>query len=125
MFSRLHDTTDESELHATIALLSRWSDRPVAEALPKALRTMIAEPGVRDLNKLGAADLLRALGQPVDDEALLASLEDPSALAARALRLAVAASQRPPALANALDAVSKMPTAHIVSLIIRNTSELE
>jgi hypothetical protein len=100
-----------------VALLVRWLDRPVAGALPPALRTMLAEPDVRDLNKLAAADLLRALGQPVDDEALAQAVSDPRSIALRALRVAVDASRRPPALANALDAVSKMPPAHVIGVI--------
>jgi hypothetical protein len=78
---------------------------------------LLGESAVGDLNKLAAADLLRDLGQPVDDDALVGFLRDPEAVAVRALAAAIDASRRPAALANTLDSVSHMPAAHVRSLV--------
>lgn len=117
VFRRLHDAATEQELHAAVRILARWIGRPVAAALPPALRALLTEPAVADLNKLAAADLLRDLGQPVDVDVLAACLRDPDAVAERALAVAVRASRRPPALANALDSIAIMPAPHVRSLI--------
>lgn len=116
-FWTLHNATGEGELHAAVTLLARWSDRPVGRALPPALRALLVEPDVADLNKLVAADLLATYGEPVSATALAANLRDPSLLAERAVRLALAAVADPLALVNFLDALTREPQGLILALI--------
>jgi HEAT repeat protein len=116
-FWTLHNAAGEGELHAAVTLLARWSDRPVGRALPPALRALLTEPGVGDLNKLVAADLLATYGEPVSAAALAANLQDPSSLAERAVRLALVAVADPLALVNFLDALTREPQGLILALI--------
>jgi hypothetical protein len=117
VFSLLHDARDEAELHAAVRLLARWADRPVAQALRPALAALVAEPGVGDLNRLAAADLLSAYGQPVDRVDLAARLNDPVALAQGAVKSALAAVGDPLALVNFLDALQREPQSLVLRLI--------
>jgi hypothetical protein len=117
VFRWLHDTTDEGELHAAVRLFARWADRPVGQALRPALRAMVAEPGVADLNKLAAADLLEAMDEPVDRVELAARMADPQALAQQAAASALAAVADPLALVNFLDALVAEPQGLVLDLI--------
>jgi hypothetical protein len=116
-FRWLHDAEDEAELHAAVKLLAHWADRPVAQALPPALATLLEEPGVADLNKVAAADLLAALGHPVDPAELSARLAAPEGLALRAVAAALDAVSDPLALVNFLDALAREPQRLLFALV--------
>lgn len=116
VFRALHDAPTPARLNAAVQILRRWSDRPVAAALPNALRALIGESAVADLNKIAAAGLLAVLGQPIDDRDLAAALDDPGALAAAALADAVAASRSPAVLARFIDAVAGWDERRVVDL---------
>lgn len=116
VFRALHDAPTPARLNAAVQILRRWSDLPLAAALPNALRALIDEAAVADLNKIAAAGLLALLGQPIDDRALAAALDDPGALAAASLGDAVAASRSPAVLARFIDAVAGWDERRVVDL---------
>lgn len=116
VFRALHDAPTPARLNAAVQILRRWADLPVAAALPNALRALIGEAAVADLNKIAAAGLLAVLGQPIDDRALAAALDDPGALAAAALGDAVAASRSPAVLARFIDAVAGWDERRVIDL---------
>lgn len=117
VFRRLHDAREPSAVHAAARVLQRWIDLPFAPALPPALRALVAEQGVSDLNRLAAAALLEALDDPMDDAELIERLDDPAALKRQALTTAVDALADPFAAINTLEALAHFPLRDVLHTI--------
>jgi len=117
VFQRLHDATDRRALHAAARLLTRWRDRPVTQALVPALGALLRERAVGDLNKIAAAGVLEAIGQPVDYPALLGQLKDLRAVARESLEAALREADRPYTLANVVDRLAHMPRDQVLAVI--------
>ena len=117
VFRRLHDAHEPAQVHAAALVLRSWSDLPLAAALPPALRTLIAERSVADLNRLAAAALLEAFDDPMDDAELAGLLDDPAALKRAALSTAVQTLGDPFAAMNTLEALAQFPTQDVLRTI--------
>jgi len=117
VFAVLRGSDDPAEVQAAARVLRRWAALPLADALPNALRALIAEGMVGDVNKLAAAALLESLGQSLDEHLLARSLTDPRALKRTALARLVADSARLDALVRALEEVAGHPLERQLALI--------
>lgn len=117
VFAALRTGDDPARIQAAARLLRRWAALPLADALPAALRAVVAEARVGDLNKLAAAALLESLGHPLDELELARSLADPQALKREALARLVDASARPAALAHALESMADLPVDRLLAIV--------
>ncbi|MEO8083536.1 MAG: hypothetical protein ABI780_06925 [Ardenticatenales bacterium] len=116
VFRTLHDATTPATINAAVQVLRRWVDLPLAAALPNALRALIQEDDVPDLNKIAAAGLLALLGAPLDDLELAEALDDPGTVVAESLADGVAATASPTALVQFLDALVGWSAAALIDL---------
>lgn len=116
VFRALHDATVPAMVNAAVQVLRRWLGLPLAAALPNALRSLIHESGVPDLNKIAAAGLLMVLDHPIDDFELAQALHDPAGLMAASLADAVAAIASPVALVQFIDALADWGWPRIIEL---------
>ncbi len=117
VFRRLHDSREPSAVHAAARVLHRWTELPLAAALPPALRALIGERRVPDLNRLAAAALLEALDDPMEDAELVSYLNDPGALKREALALAVRSLVDPFAAINTLESLAHFPIRDVLHTI--------
>jgi len=117
VFAALRAGEHPADIQAAARLLRRWAALPLADALPAALRAVVAEALVGDMNKLAAAALLESLGHPLDELELARSLRDSAALMRDALARLLEASARPPALAHALESIEAMPVDRQLALV--------
>lgn len=106
VFRALHDATTPAAVNAAAQVLRRWVDLPLAAALPNALRALVREADVPDLNKIAAAGLLALLDEPLDDLELAEALDDPGSVVAASLADGLAATASPTALVQFLDALA-------------------
>lgn len=117
VFAALRDGAHPAEIQAAARLLRRWAALPLSDALPAALRAVVAEPRVGDMNKLAAAALLESLGHPLDELELARALADPAELKRSALARLLEASARPHALAHALERIEALPVERLLALV--------
>ena len=117
VFARLHDTEEAAELHAVSRVLGRWAGTAVVTAIVPAMKAMLDEPGVGDLNKMTAAGLLEIFGQEVDYGRFLAGLRDLDGLAERSLGPILAAGDRLVAASRLLDRLADHEVERVLRLI--------
>ena len=117
VFARLRDTEDAAELHAVSRLLARWAGTPVAMAIVPAMKAMLEEPDVGDLNKMTAAGLLEVYGQSVDYAGFLSQLKDLEGVAEQSLESMLRTAEHPMTASRFLERMAGQSTEQVLRFI--------
>jgi len=116
VFARLRGASTAEDARAAGQVLARWTDLPLAAAVPPALRTLIAERGVSDLSRLVAAAVLEAYGDAMTDAELVQHLDDPAALERNLLDRALSALRHPAGSIRLAERLQAMPQETVLAL---------